>query len=121
MSNEAMDVMISYAWPGNVRELKNTMEYAFVTCEGETVQAHHLPRRLTAPEPAELPSQPLSGVSQTASAVNGPRVLSEKDQLISALQATGGNQTRAAQLLKINRVTVWNRMRKYGIDLKEIL
>ncbi|WP_281491971.1 helix-turn-helix domain-containing protein [Desulfosarcina cetonica] len=38
--------------------------------------------------------------------------------MIDALKATGGNQTQAARLLGVNRVTVWNRMRKYGIDLK---
>ena len=122
VSNNAMDMMISYPWPGNVRELKNTMEYAFVTCEGETIQVHHLPRRLTLPAPSAAPAPPaataLTGAAQRAAA---PLVLNEKEQLISALRATGGNQTRAAQLLKINRVTVWNRMRKYGIDLKEIL
>jgi transcriptional regulator of acetoin/glycerol metabolism len=45
----------------------------------------------------------------------------EKAQLIDALRQTGGNQTRAAKILGVNRVTVWNRMRKYGIDLKKVL
>ena len=49
------------------------------------------------------------------------RALKEKQALIEALRQTGGNQTRAAQLLGINRVTVWNRMRKYGLDLKKAL
>ena len=43
----------------------------------------------------------------------------ERQALIEAPRRTGGNQTRAAELLNINRVTVWNRMRKYGIDLKK--
>lgn len=42
----------------------------------------------------------------------------ERERLIHALQSTDGNQTQAAKLLGINRVTVWNRMRKYGINLK---
>lgn len=41
--------------------------------------------------------------------------------LINALEKTGGNQTRAAQLLGVNRVTVWNRMRKYGLNLRKEL
>jgi transcriptional regulator of acetoin/glycerol metabolism len=45
----------------------------------------------------------------------------EKVALIEALRQTNGNQTQAARLLGINRVTVWNRMRKYGIDLKKVL
>jgi transcriptional regulator of acetoin/glycerol metabolism len=45
----------------------------------------------------------------------------QRRELIEALQQTGGNQTRAARHLGINRVTVWNRMRRYGIDLKREL
>jgi transcriptional regulator of acetoin/glycerol metabolism len=45
----------------------------------------------------------------------------EKEALIEALRQTNGNQTQAARLLGINRVTVWNRMKKYGIDLKKVL
>ena len=45
----------------------------------------------------------------------------EKQALLGALRQTRGNQTQAARLLGINRVTVWNRMRKYGIDLKKVL
>jgi transcriptional regulator of acetoin/glycerol metabolism len=45
----------------------------------------------------------------------------EKTELIEALRRTNGNQTQAARLLGINRVTVWNRMRKYGVDLKKVL
>jgi transcriptional regulator of acetoin/glycerol metabolism len=45
----------------------------------------------------------------------------EKKALIDALRQTNGNQTQAARLLNINRVTVWNRMKKYGIDVKRVL
>ena len=41
--------------------------------------------------------------------------------LIEALRQSNGNQTQAARILNINRVTVWNRMKKYGIDLKKVL
>ena len=110
---QAMETLMSYSWPGNVRELKNTMEYAFVTCEGETIRIHHLPPRLTrseAPPPNREPGRMSSK----------PRP-DEKNQLIEALKATGGNQTHAARLLGINRVTVWNRIRKYNIDLKALV
>ena len=118
VSNAAMDKMTSYAWPGNVRELKNTMEYAFVTCEGETIQIRHLPRHLIRSEPATPPTGILAAPPLPGP---GPAVLDEKAQLISALKSTAGNQTQAARLLKINRVTVWNRMKKYHIHLEDIL
>ncbi|MFO8085150.1 MAG: helix-turn-helix domain-containing protein [Desulfobacterales bacterium] len=49
------------------------------------------------------------------------RRVAEKSFLIDALRRCGGNQSQAARLLGINRVTVWNRMKKYGIDLKKIM
>ena len=45
----------------------------------------------------------------------------EKTALIEALRQTSGNQSQAARLLGVNRVTVWNRMKKYGIDLKKVM
>jgi transcriptional regulator of acetoin/glycerol metabolism len=86
------------------------MEYAFVLAEEGNIQPEHLPRQIRS-----KPS-PVSSVS--ASAGGGGQ---EKQALMETLVATGGNQTQAARLLGINRVTVWNRMRKYGIDLKKVI
>jgi len=74
-------------------------------------------------EPVRLP---LQNGGQINTAELPPHVFSpgdpeEKRALIAALQQTNGNQTRAARILGINRVTVWNRMKKYGIDLKKVL
>ena len=113
LSHDAMEVFMAYHWPGNIRELKNALEYAFVTTQGRSIHLNHLPPKIT--RPMTLPLSP----SQTF-AENLP-VSSEKLQLIQALKQTAGNQSKAAKLLNINRVTVWNRMRKYNIDLKKVL
>ncbi|MGB5983928.1 MAG: sigma 54-interacting transcriptional regulator [Desulfobacterales bacterium] len=104
----ALDALVAYAWPGNVRELKSVMHYAFTIAEGNTITCDHLPSQI-------LADLPLAGVQRTALDVKGRR---EKRELTEALKKTGGNQTRAAELIGVNRVTVWNRMRKYGISLK---
>ncbi|MFO7749705.1 MAG: sigma 54-interacting transcriptional regulator [Desulfobacteraceae bacterium] len=112
LSRDAMALFMAYSWPGNVRELKNAMEYAYVTAEGSIVKPEHLPRNIFAVHhsSAEFP----------LSIKRGPREIPhEKKELIRALHQTKGNQTRAAKLLNINRVTVWNRMKKYNIDLKK--
>jgi PAS domain S-box-containing protein len=104
LTPEAMELFMAYAWPGNVRELKSALEYAFVI------------REQGAMEPADLPYQIVTSLK------NGPSGNSvEKVALIEALRRTNGNQTRAARLLGVNRVTVWNRMRKYGIDVKKVM
>jgi transcriptional regulator of acetoin/glycerol metabolism len=66
----------------------------------------------------ELEHMPAQVVSSQAGSIPGE---TERAALVDALRAAGGNQTRAAKILGVNRVTVWNRMRKYGIDPKRIL
>jgi len=111
LSHDAMEGFMDYHWPGNIRELKNAMEYAYVTTEGPSIQLDHLPKKITT-------TQPAAPVLSTMGYSNLPH---EKSQLIQALKQTNGNQTQAAKMLNINRVTVWNRMKKYGIDLKMVL
>ena len=104
----ALKLFMDYSWPGNVRELKSALEYAFVVAETGKIDAEHLP-------PQFVPGFGVAADSPAAVA-DSP----EKSALIEALHRTNGNQTQAAQLLGINRVTVWNRMRKHGIDLKKL-
>jgi PAS domain S-box-containing protein len=105
ISNEAMDLLMSYTWPGNVRELKSAFEYAFVTCQELLIQPGHLPPTIN--------SAPASVNSTKNPRLNRSEM--KKTQLIEALKSAGGNQSRAAEILGISRVTVWNRMKKYGI------
>lgn len=113
LSRDAMEIIMDYNWPGNVRELKNAMEYAFVTTDGTVIHLENLPRKINFPH---------TGAGEIQEKLMENTIFSsERDRLIQALQQTGGNQTKAAQLLDINRVTVWNRMKRYGIDLKKVL
>jgi transcriptional regulator with PAS, ATPase and Fis domain len=111
LSHDAMEAVMEYAWPGNIRELKNALEYSFVTADDSLIQWMHLPKKI---------SQQLNtcAVQDSIITPDSP-VPHEKSELIRALQEAGGNQTKAAQILNINRVTVWNRIKKYGIDLKK--
>ena len=109
ISNAAMEQLLTYRWPGNVRELKSAIEYAFVTCQESTIQPYHFP-------PA---------IHQTQSFVMNNKIESlsrkeiKKKELIDALESAGGNQSQAAVILGISRVTVWNRMKKYGITAQK--
>lgn len=105
VSNSAMEVLMKYSWPGNVRELKSAFEYAFVTCQEGTIQPHHLPPDIL-------------GDKSVSESVKVPRLNKEemkKRQLIDALARAKGNQSTAAEILGVSRVTVWNRMKRYGI------
>lgn len=106
LTSGAMQALARYAWPGNVRELRNTIEYAFVLCKDGEIDIGHLPPKI-------------SGLAGGAyrnhiSAIEPHR---EREQLLSALKQAAGNQSEAAKILGVSRVTVWKRIKKYGVSL----
>jgi two-component system, NtrC family, response regulator HydG len=105
ISNVGIDILLNYEWPGNVRELKSAMEYAFVTCQGPQIHPNHLPPDITGDTKL---------FSKKNRLITDPNE-AKKKLLMDALEQSGGNQTRAAEILGITRVTVWNRMKRYGI------
>ena len=107
-----MDIFMRYHWPGNIRELKSALEYAFLVAESGLVEIRHLPSQLQSALETETASH---NSTVDSSAAVGPE---EKAQLIEALRKANGNQSRAAGILGVHRMTVFNRMRKYGISLK---
>lgn len=115
LSQETMEMFMKYRWPGNIRELKGTLEYAFVIAEKGLIHLKHLPQKLAI--------EPVS--NEHANSLVLPQLnnetYSQKDELIKALRQSNGNQSKAARILGVNRVTVWNRIKKYNINLKKII
>ena len=108
ISGEAMKKLVDYHWPGNVRELKSAFEYAFVSCQDSIIQPNHLP-------PNILWGQKGLG-SPSSVPVNRDEI--KKRQLLDALEKARGNQSKASRILGVSRVTVWNRMKKFNINLR---
>ena len=111
LTREAMKILLDHPWPGNVRELKGALEYAFVVAESGLIAPQHLPPKLSSQEVSPT-TPPKAGGTPDAD---------EKNALINALRQAGGNQSQAAALLKVSRVTVWHRMKKYGIDVHKLV
>jgi two-component system response regulator HydG len=102
-----MSFLMVYDWPGNVRELRSAFEYAFVTCHEPLIQPYHLPPTIfRAQEQTKTPPRVVVDTNEI-----------QKRELIDALERSGGNQSEAARLLGVSRVTVWSRMKKFNIDL----
>ncbi len=114
LTPEAMKLCMSYPWPGNVRELKSSMEYAFVIAERGLISPDQLPGHIGAGRDQVCSLTVPEGEDPVEDSA-------EKTALLDALHRSRGNQSEAARILGINRVTVWNRMRKYGIDLKRVV
>ena len=108
VSPDAMELLMAHAWPGNVRELRNVIEYAFVLCPGGWIEMKHLP-----PKFIEKGGS-VSGAFERKSGDDR-----EKEKLIQALSKTHGNRSATAKLLGVSRVTVWKRMKKYGVRVPE--
>jgi DNA-binding NtrC family response regulator len=113
INNDTMDALVNYWWPGNVRELKGAFEYAFVTCQETMIKPHHLPLNI-------INKKKSLKLNQIPS-LNREEI--KKIELIETLKKTNGNQSEAARILGVTRVTIWNRMKRLGIhpDLKKPL
>jgi two-component system, NtrC family, response regulator HydG len=115
LSPQAMELMLAYDWPGNVRELRNVIEYAFVVCQDHLIETHHLAPRLRvssrrglcAPKYAPGDKQEL-----------GTPANEGYERLLSALRQARGSRSEAARILGVSRVTVWKRMKKYGLNVE---
>ena len=106
-----MDALSGYDWPGNVRELRNAIEYAFVLCPSGWISPDHLPHRIT-----QVQREPAASVRS-----NTPLLNPERAALLEALRRADGNQSEAARLLGVSRVTVWKRIKKFQIDISKDL
>lgn len=112
ITQEAMDMIIAYDWPGNVRDLENSIQSAMILSNDGIIQAGHLPLRVKGYEQTKSLSMPESGMSDI-------RVLNtqvEKEVILEALRKNHFNRTLTAQSLHISRKTLFNKMKRYGID-----
>jgi two-component system, NtrC family, response regulator AtoC len=115
LSPEALAVLRRHPWPGNVRELRNVIMRAVVLCTDGVIRPEHLPaegpRTMVYAEtgPGNAAPRPLKPQA------DGGRGNTERQRILDALEACGGNQTRAAKLLGIARRTLSNRMDKLRI------
>ena len=102
----AMQALARYSWPGNVRELRNTIEYAFVLCKDGDIDISHLPPKITG-----------NGATTFRIHSGAMEPHREREELLNALKQAGGNQSEAAKILGVSRVTVWKRIKKHGVSL----
>jgi transcriptional regulator with PAS, ATPase and Fis domain len=117
LTKDAWDLLFAHSWPGNVRELENAIEQAVVMCDGDKLMASHLPPDIRAAAEQSRGTGP--GVLPIANGM-GPldRTIeaAEEAAIRAVLDRFGGNKTRAAEELGISRVTLYNKLKKYGVE-----
>ena len=102
ISSEALELLKQYRWSGNLRELRNVIRRAVLFAGGNEITAKDIPG-----------IRPIAPVTKDYALRPGD----EKSQIEEVLYKTRGNKTLAAQLLKIDRKTLYNKMHQYGIEL----
>ena len=111
ISSEAFQKLLDYSWPGNVRELQNTMEYAVVLARNNTVTIKELPGELQLP--TALQNFDRAAVPQGVQSLDDM----ERVTILQALAQCHGNKKKAAELLGIQRPTLYNKLKRYAIEL----
>ncbi len=109
---DAFQKLLDYSWPGNVRELQNAIEYAVVLARQNVISIKELPSEVQLPIVLQKNERKnhLPGNQQSLNEM-------ERDAIINALAQTHGNKKKAAQILGIQRPTLYNKMKRYGIEL----
>ncbi|HEX8144829.1 MAG TPA: sigma-54 dependent transcriptional regulator [Pyrinomonadaceae bacterium] len=114
-SEAALSVLVAYDWPGNVRELESAVEYAAIRARGAEVAAEDLPSRLQGDHARrhQLESPLVALYSDLVSLEE-----LERRYLIYVLEKVGGNRTRAAEILGIDRRTFYRMAERFAIKLE---
>src|SRR5437870_8784227 len=112
VSPEALNLMMRLPWTGNVRELQNCIERAVILCDGRAVKPEHLGVSLRIPVASEEPSltDGLQAVSSAASRAAETKLIER------VLGETGGNKSRAAEILQVSYKTLLTKIKDYGLD-----
>lgn len=109
ISSEVLAILREYDYPGNVRELENIIESSLVMCSGDVLQAKHLPPDL---------QKRSHWLTRECQSDTEPVTLQENEKRYIAwvLDKTSGNKTQAAQLLGIDRASLWRKLKRLGLD-----
>jgi len=105
-SPEATELLLGYDWPGNVRELENAIERAVILAKDSIITV------------AELPQENMS-LGRSGSLGKNLKEM-EKSHIMDVLSGTGGNYSEAARILGITRMTLYNKVKEYGLNVKKI-
>jgi len=104
-SEEALDILMQFDWPGNVRELENAIERAMVITKGDLIKAEELrlsPKIMETEGPLPLSDK------RTIKAI-------EKEHIVKILEESNWNIQKAARILGIDLVTLYNKPKKYNL------
>ncbi len=99
-----IEFMLNYSWPGNVRELENMIEHGVILSKSDAITMAELPQDIIHPSP--LKEKTIEAVTKT--------------HIVNVLEETKGNITKAANILGIRRMTLYNKLKKYNLTVNNL-
>jgi len=102
VTDAVMQILLNHTFPGNIRELENIIEHAFILCKGEYINESHLPQYLGS---ISIRYKPESSLEEM-----------ERLHILNILEKSGWNRKKTAEILQINKSTLWRKLKKYGLD-----
>lgn len=112
IGKKARKRLMQYTWPGNLRELRNVIKRAVLLSKGETIKMDSLPSEIKMPESYFL--QKSSGIDDDLKSAS---LQAEHDTIMDALRKTGNNKSKAAEMLNIDRKTLYNKLKQFETEL----
>src|SRR5215471_8965101 len=112
---DARRLLTAHDWPGNVRELENTLQRAMILCDSTSLQVRDLPPRIRGDQTDGAPGSRDADRLTLGEAVRRATERVERNLIQAALAEHRGNRSAAADGLGVNRKTLFNKMRLYGI------
>lgn len=112
-SSEALDWLSDYCWHGNLRELNNVVKRSVLLTTGEVVQPDSLPKEIIAAKGVKTPGNTMVDGVRLLKSVSGS---AERQAIIEVLEKVNFNKTKAAEFLRIDRKTLYNKLKLYRID-----
>jgi DNA-binding NtrC family response regulator len=112
LSEETVRTLVAYDWPGNVRELESAIEYAVLHAHGHEIVPEELPEKLQTAQVRAAARSPLSALFEDLPTIDEL----ERRYLLYILELAGGNRTRAAEILGVDRRTLYRMVERFGID-----
>ena len=109
---DALRALESFPWPGNIRQLENVVQQAVLTSTGSELKLHHLPPTVHLKPDSSIIPMPTTNGQGT---LKQNRESNERSNIVRALEKANQSRTRAAQLLGVSRVTLYKKMKKYGL------
>lgn len=115
--DKSMEVLRAYTWHGNLRELRNVVKRAVLLCQEEEIDIMHLPSEILAAPTDDIGSMDVSFHGQLPSDLKSVAEAAEKKAIMAVLKHTNNNKSQTADMLKVDRKTLYNKLKAYDINL----